>query len=359
MKELNAGSDGAGRGRRCVCVCVCVCLCEASREHESAKMADPAMLNKVIVAYVLLGLGAVALARVLGGLAGWLLRYFLRPNAAPASYAAFRGEWAVVTGASQGVGEGFVRELAKRKMNVVLLARSEEKLKTLAADVERQNTGIKTKVIRFDFDSATAKDYAALEASLKDLNVSVLVNNVGVNVPFPTDFVDVEPEAEDRIVRVNITSTNKMTRMLLPAMIANKKGAIYMMSSAAGTVSPAPMLSIYGATKAYMDSLAISLSGEVARYNVSVQSCIPFYVVSEMSKFRKSSFTVPSATFYAKLCLDARGSDVQLNAYWPHDAMANALRLLPLKSQVSYVNDLHGKIRARALKKKEREQKAQ
>mmetsp|Transcript_10830 Transcript_10830/g.19593 ORF Transcript_10830/g.19593 Transcript_10830/m.19593 type:complete len:321 (-) Transcript_10830:499-1461(-) len=301
----------------------------------------------------LAGVGVVSLLFAISSVLKFAWQYFLRPAS---SFNKFKGEWAVVTGASAGIGAGFVRSLAKRGVNVVLLARTESKMKDLAAKCT--SYGVETKVIPFDFGSASDSDYVKLSQDLSGLTISILVNNVGVNVDFPTDFVDMESALMDQIVKVNISSTNRMTKMLLPGMITRKKGAIFMLSSAGGVFSPAPMLSVYSGTKTYMDALAVAMSGEVSRYGITVQSLAPFFVQTEMSKIRKTSLTVPSADSFAEKSLDALGQEVRLCPHWPHRVMTIALNLLPLKSQVSYVNDLHNGFRIRALKKLEREKAA-
>lgn len=267
------------------------------------------------------------------------------------SYESYKKEWAVVTGASGGIGAGFVRQLAKRGLNVVLLARSKEKMDALAAEISAH--GVQTKVVPFDFNAADADAYAVLSDTLKPLAPKILVNNVGVNVEFPTDFVDMSTEDVDRIVRVNISSINRMTAMLLPAMMAAKKGIIFCLSSGGGVVTPAPLLAPYAGTKSYADAFAVSLSGEVVQSGVAVLSLTPFFVESAMAKMRKS-FTVPCADSFADKALNQVDVSPRLSPYWVHRIIGAGLTSLPLKAQAAYVAKLHRTIRAKALRKKER-----
>lgn len=268
------------------------------------------------------------------------------------SYVRYKGEWAVVTGASAGIGAGFVRELASRGVNVVLLARSKDKMDAIASEVSSAY-GVKTHVISFDFGSADSAAYVSLRDELAPLVPKILVNNVGVNVEIPTNFIDMEPKDIDRIVQVNITSVNKMTTMLLPGMVSAAKGVILCLSSGGGAVTPAPLLAPYAGTKAYADAFAVSLSGEVASKGVWVHSLTPFFVESAMAKMRKS-LTVPSADDFANKSLNQVGVSPRLSPHWVHSIIAAGLTVLPLKAQVSYVADLHRNIRVRALRKKDR-----
>lgn len=299
------------------------------------------------IVLLLAAIGAVTLLAVVVRLFLFITQYLLTSF----SYSKFKGEWAVVTGASAGIGAGFVHGLASRGINVVLLARSKDKMDIIASEVS-STYGVKTHVTCFDFGSADLAAYAALKIELAPLAPKILVNNVGVNVEFPTDFVEMDPADVDRIVRINITSINKMTAMLLPAMIAAKKGIVFCLSSGGGAVTPAPLLAPYSGTKSYADSFAVSLSGEVVDKGVQVCSLTPFFVESAMAKMRKS-FTVPSANDFANKALNQVCVSPRVSPHWVHAIMAGAVTLLPLKAQVSYVTNLHRSIRTRALKKKE------
>jgi len=300
---------------------------------------------------VLAVVGAITTLALLGNFLRFSYTYLLHSSGKILSK--FRGEWALITGASSGIGAGLARAFASKGVNVVLVARSRDKLDELA-DFIKDKYSVETKVITFDFVNATDAEWEEdLLLPLENLPVTILANNVGVNVAFPTDFVDIPAESVDNMLKVNINAADKLTRKLLPKMIAVKKGIILFMSSAAGVLAPSPLLSPYAGTKAYLDSFALALSGEVIKSGIYVHSVTPFFVESAMAKMR-ASFTVPSADAFAKSTINAIGGQPRICPHWPHAVMASALGLLPLSSQVDYVAKLHTTIRKKALRKKAR-----
>lgn len=292
--------------------------------------------------------GAVALAVLAARALAFLWTYALAPAR---SFAPHKGTWAVVTGASSGIGAGFARRLAARGLRVCVVARSAARLAPVAAEVEAAGAE-EVRVVEFDFATAGPGEYARLAGEIAALEggVSVLVNNVGVNVDFPTEYAEMEAEDVDRIVKVNVESTNKMTALVLPGMLDARRGVVYNLSSGGGAVSPAPLLAAYAGTKAYNDAFAVALAGEVAARGVLVHSLTPFFVESKMAKMR-ASLSVPTPDAFAEKALAQAGGRVRANPHWVHAVMAAAIQALPLKMQIKYVTDMHRNIRKRALRK--------
>nr|XP_053650231.1 very-long-chain 3-oxoacyl-CoA reductase-B-like [Cherax quadricarinatus] len=157
------------------------------------------------------------------------------------------GEWAVVTGATDGIGRAYAFELARLGLKVVLVSRNPFKLQNVAAEINSKY-GVDTKIIDVDF---TKEDiYERLESEVGKLDVGVLVNNVGMSYDFPEYFTDISDCQEmcDRLINCNIKSLTHMTRIVLPGMVERKRGVIMNLSSLSSII-PAPLLAVYGATK--------------------------------------------------------------------------------------------------------------
>jgi len=128
--------------------------------------------------------------------------------------------WAVVTGATAGIGEGFCDELAKRKTNLVLVSRDETKLKALSKRLE-ETYKIETKIVKIDFSKPV--DYSEFTTRINSLNISILVNNVGINTEFPDYFLsNTDDEIED-LINVNLKSSLYITKHILPIFVSKKK----------------------------------------------------------------------------------------------------------------------------------------
>lgn len=309
-------------------------------------MAEVKEVTMTILAIV----GMIVITRIILQLLSFLNQYFIHKF----SYVKYKSEWAVITGASAGIGAGMAKALARKGINLILIARTQSKLQAIADECSN-GYGVTAKIVSFDFSSATPEDFQTLyNEEIKPLSPTILINNVGINVEFPTDFKDMTHDEISNIVKVNINSTNIMTSYLLPEMINKSRGIIICLSSAGGAVTPAPMLACYAGTKAYNDSFAVSLSGEVSKYGVNVHSLTPFFVESAMAKMRRS-IKVPSADHFAGYALNMVGCGTpRLQPYFIHKIMQTILTKFPLKMQVDYIDGLHRNMRKRALKKKGR-----
>ncbi|KAL4224488.1 hypothetical protein ACF0H5_015189 [Mactra antiquata] len=244
------------------------------------------------------------------------------------TYFRSKGEWAVVTGATDGIGKEYASQLAQAGMNVVLISRTESKLQDVASAIESKNK-VKTKIIVADFSHGPGI-YDSIKAKLAGLDIGVLVNNVGLSYEYPDLFLDV-PDRENvfnNLLYVNCTSVTQMSSIVLPGMVEKKKGVIINISSAAGT-SPTPMLAVYSACKAYVGYLSECLDYEYNSKGIKVQCVNPYFVCSNMSKIRRASLFIPSAQTYVRNALRTVGFQTVTYGYWPHGLIQLCADCLP------------------------------
>ena len=184
---------------------------------------------------------------------------------------AWQGKWAVVTGASAGIGEALAAELAEAGVNLVLTARRRERLDLLAERLRTQHS-IQTRVIVADLvlPQAPQQIFDATEGA--GLQIDVLINNAGFGEY--GEFVKTKLEMQVNMVQVNCTAVVHLSRLFLPAMAARRQGAVMIVASTAA-YQPVPYLATYGATKAFDRMLAEALAEEMKRYGSSRECAMP------------------------------------------------------------------------------------
>lgn len=181
----------------------------------------------------------------------------------------YSGSWALVTGASSGIGAEFAKQLAARGTNLVLSARSEDKLHALARALSQQ---VETRVVVADLSDAAGASVLATGVDHLGVPVAHLVNNAGFGLV--GSFVAGDPEVQARMVRLNCEALMLLSRHFLPAMIEARRGGIIHVASVAGHL-PTPYMAVYGATKAFVLSFSLALAEEVRNEGVTVSALCP------------------------------------------------------------------------------------
>jgi short-subunit dehydrogenase len=178
---------------------------------------------------------------------------------------------ALITGASGGIGLDLAHEFARDKYDVVLLARTEPRLREIAAELEREH-GISATVIAADLAGPNAARQIVEELRRRNLTIDALVNNAGFGLTGP--FVDLDLDAQLEIIQVNITALVHLTGLLLPDMVRRRKGRILNLASTAA-FQPGPLMAVYYASKAFVLSFSEAIADELRDSGVTVTALCP------------------------------------------------------------------------------------
>ena len=177
----------------------------------------------------------------------------------------------LITGASSGIGECFAGELAKRKHNLVLVARSASKLQKMSEELSRAE-GIECRHLAVDLSVAGADEQVVAFTTGGGLQVDWLINNAG----FGTygKFRDLPLERELEMIRLNVSSLVALTHHYLGPMLERKRGVILNVASTAA-FQPVPFIATYAATKAFVLNFTEALAAECKGTGVSVSCLCP------------------------------------------------------------------------------------
>jgi len=242
------------------------------------------------------------------------------------------GDWAVVTGASAGIGAEFARALAREGISCVLTARREERLRALAEELEKEH-GVETRVVAVDLSDASGAD--ELAAAVADLPVGILVNNAGYGLA--GRFSKLDSDRMRRMITLNCTAPMVLTHQLLPGMIERSRGAVIVTGSVAGS-QPLPLHAVYGATKAFDAHFAESLWGELLGTGIDVLVLEPGSTESEFHE-RAGELPHPGQPAHEVVAtaLDALGQQPAAVAGWLNWIRAAAARRLLPRSTAALV----------------------
>lgn len=252
----------------------------------------------------------------------WRRRDYFAPR--PLELVRRYGEWALVTGASSGIGAELARQIAADGMNVVLTARRGERLVELASDLEKAH-GIATRVVVADL--AESSGSAALLEAVDDLEIGLLVNDAGVGHQGRFDLQD--GEALRRMVVLNCESPLVLTHALVKKMCERGRGAVLFVGSASG-YQGLPLHAVYSATKAFDRILGEALWGELRAANVDVTVLDPGTTQTEFQE-RAGELPHPGdpVDVVARVGLEALGQQPSVLVGWWNWIRANvATRLL-------------------------------
>lgn len=296
---------------------------------------------------------------------------FIVPPTNYSKYGSKKSTWALVTGSSDGLGAEYAKQLAKKGFNIILASRTLSKLEAIAEEIESKYS-VKTKVVAAD---VTQVDEAVKQITdvAKQLEVLILINNVGQSHSIPVPFAETPEQEMSNIININNVFTLKLTQGLIPVLKETaakyKIRSLILTMGSFGGLLPTPLLATYSGSKAFLQNWSSSLATELAEDNIDVEFVLSYLVTSAMSKIRRTSLMIPNPKAFVNSALNSVGKRCgaqersgTTTPYWAHAFMHFGIeQAVGVYSTVANVlnYNMHKSIRIRALKKAERARKQQ
>jgi short-subunit dehydrogenase len=186
-------------------------------------------------------------------------------------------DWALITGASQGIGYEFTKLFAADGYPLVLVARDEPRLSQIASELSTKH-GIQVRVLAKDLSKPSAPSEIFDELQREKISVGILVNNAGFGFQGP--FLDLDWQKQSDLVQVNITALAHLTHLFAKPMLARREGRVLNVASTASFV-PGPFMAMYYASKAFVESFSQALAEELAGTGVTVTAVCPGFTRSQ------------------------------------------------------------------------------
>ncbi len=246
----------------------------------------------------------------------------------------------LVTGASGGIGEEFARQLAARGNNLLLVARSEDRLARLANELAGKHN-ITAQHIAADLTRRDAPHDLFAETERRGLEVDFLINNAGFGSL--GDFTSFDAARDEEMITLNVSALVLLTHLYLPLLRARRAGAIINVASTAA-FQPVPYMATYAATKAFVLSFSEALAEENRGHNVKVMALCPgatdtnFFAAAEGERPPYRIMQTPQAVVETALRALDRGQSHVISG-WSNYFMTQAERLVPR----SFVTRIAGK----------------
>jgi len=237
--------------------------------------------------------------------------------------------WALVTGATSGIGESFTRLLAANNYNIVLVARDMNRLNERAQSLET-TFGVKTQILQADL--STDSGCLLIENFITSNEIDVLINNAGFGINKAFSVSDLA--AEQELLNVLVRTPMRLMHCIVPSMKARDKGIIINVSSVAGWIAGGT----YSASKSYLTVLSESLNTELASTKVRVSALCPGFTRTEFhQRGRMSMKGLPSFMWLnadalvAKSWTDALAGKAVSVPGWQYQLLTSIIHLLPRK----------------------------
>jgi 17beta-estradiol 17-dehydrogenase / very-long-chain 3-oxoacyl-CoA reductase len=230
------------------------------------------------------------------------------------------GSYALITGATDGIGKEFCIQLAKLKFNLILVSRNLEKLNKVSEELKKNNPNLKTILIEYDFSKKYSiedyKKYFENNNDIKNLDISILINNIGISQR--ELFSNYTLEFIYDTININIVSQSFLTKIFINKFLLRKKRcAIISMSSYSATL-PLILSSIYCSSKIYDDYLIRAIAEENKGKNIDFLSVRPQYVNTPSRANHKKEFKAISTQECVNGIFQDLGYETVTNGHWSH-----------------------------------------
>ncbi len=207
--------------------------------------------------------------------------------------------YAIITGASSGIGVEFAKRLAKEGYSLILVARREERLRELAKSLQ-------TECMVVTADLSNMDECKRVMTEIQEKNIDILINNAGFG--YCDKIWNIDDDLELGMIDVNVKAVHLLTKLVLREMVQRDKGYILNVASSAGLLPAGPYMSTYYATKAYVTSFTRGIAEELRRKGSKVYvGCLcPGPVDTEFNAVAKVKFSLKgiSAEYCANYCVD-------------------------------------------------------
>lgn len=281
------------------------------------------MSNGVILLELL---GVIWLLSVTMSAAKWLWQYLWLPHQMQGPRLAQRygqGSWVLITGASDGLGRAFAQELTQYGFNLLLVARTQEKLSRLQAELGARGSQVRT--VCADLSDVSEHTYSRIAEAAQDVDLSIVINCVGTTVH--RRFAEVPSDTLRLLLAVNVSTTSIVTHTLLPSLLRHTKTtghrcALLNVGSIVGRFYW-PGTQLYGACKAFIDHLTVPLAFEYPE-QLDVLSFQPTVMATAMAAGTEPAAITISPQMAAHAALSHLGCCISSHGHWRH-AMAAAL----------------------------------
>ncbi|MCX8229730.1 MAG: SDR family oxidoreductase [Planctomycetota bacterium] len=257
------------------------------------------------------------------------------------------GPWALITGASSGFGAEYARQLAAKGLHLILVARRQDRLETLAQEIQAE-TDVEVHIIPLDITQVSW--LSTLRESVAEREIGLLVNNAGYGKV--GHFLAMSPQELAQMIRLNVEAVTLLARDYIPAMKERGRGGMILLASAAG-YQPTPWMAAYGATKGYDLLLGEALSTELAASGVDILTVSPGSTKTEFHAIagahNSALGVLASVDDVVAQSLRSLGRRISFVHGWQNKLATSMARIFPR----SWVSQISGKVLGSRLKQEQ------